>query len=212
MIEQAVQLLDVYVVPLGALGVFLAEIIEEAIAPIPSALVMTGTGFLLLKGSLLNFSSIMTLIFTIAIPAAAGLSLGSLGIYAVAYYGGKPVLLKIGKWIGLSWDDILVYQKKLEENKSGDLLLFTARVIPFIPSTAISAFYGLMRSNIKRYLLFSFWGSFIRAIILGVLGWQVGNLYIKYASLIGSIEHYIYVAIAISLIIFISYKRQALFH
>ena len=75
-------------IPLGAMGVFFAEIIEEVVVPIPSALVLFTSGFILLSGEV-SYEFFKDLIFVITIPGALGLTLGSTVIYYLAYYGGK---------------------------------------------------------------------------------------------------------------------------
>jgi len=40
----------------GPLGVFIASIVEEVIAPIPSTLVIMGTSFVVLKGSAISLN------------------------------------------------------------------------------------------------------------------------------------------------------------
>jgi membrane protein DedA with SNARE-associated domain len=45
----------------GALGVFLASVIEEVVIFIPSTLIQVGAGFLILSDSQLNFVNILKL-------------------------------------------------------------------------------------------------------------------------------------------------------
>jgi len=97
MIEYLVHFLQVYILPWGALGVFVASVIEEVIAPIPSALVMTMSGFLFVAGPI-SWNVVYSLIFKVAIPAALGVTLGSYVIYFAARFGGKFVIDKWGKY------------------------------------------------------------------------------------------------------------------
>ncbi len=50
MIHSFINFIEQIVLPMGALGVFFAEIIEEVVVPIPSALVLLTSGFIFLKG------------------------------------------------------------------------------------------------------------------------------------------------------------------
>src|SRR3989344_383252 len=98
MIEGLIHFLQVNVLPWGALGVFVASVIEEVVAPIPSALIMTMSGFLLVSGPVAT-SSMGALIFKVAIPAALGVTIGSYVIYFAARFGGRFLIEKWGKSI-----------------------------------------------------------------------------------------------------------------
>lgn len=187
MIESLLIFLEKVVIPLGASGVFLASVIEEVIAPIPSALVMTMAGFLFLEGPV-NMSNILALIFKVALPGAVGVTLGSLAVYGLAWWGGKQVIERWGKWIGLYWHDIEVIDARLEGSRKDELVVVVARILPIVPSVAISAICGLLRMNLVKYLYLSFIGIFVRALILGTIGWQVGNAYYRYAEIISRYE------------------------
>ncbi len=205
MIDLAINFIEHVLLPLGGWGVFFASVIEEVIAPIPSALVITLSGFLFLKGSF-SLALILKLFFVVALPASIGITVGSLFIYGIAYYFGKPALEKWGKWMGLSWADIEKLQKKFDTRKVDELALFSLRAIPIIPSVAISAWYGIVRFGLKKYILFTILGTFVRAIILALVGWQVGAFYYTYAKTIASIEKDIFIIIVICVLFFIGYK------
>ncbi|MBN2094111.1 MAG: VTT domain-containing protein [Candidatus Zambryskibacteria bacterium] len=207
MIESLVHFLQINILPWGVLGVFVASVLEEVIAPIPSALIMTASGFLFITGPI-SWNAISVLIFKVAIPAALGVTLGSYTVYFVARFGGRFVLEKWGKYIGLYWSDIEKMQDKLSGTRKDEILIGAARIIPFIPSTAISAFCGIMEMNLLKYFVISFVGVFIRGIILGVLGWQVGNIYEKYAETISSIENFILISTILAALIFIMIKYK----
>lgn len=207
MIEYLVHFLQIYVLPWGALGVFVASVIEEVIAPIPSALVMTMSGFILVSGPI-SSHTIFVLIFKVAIPAALGVTLGSYVIYFIARFGGKFVIDKWGKYVGLFWTDIEKLQNRLSGTRKDQLIIGTARIIPFVPSVAISAFCGILEMNVVRYFVISFIGVFLRGIILGALGWQVGNVYAKYAQVFSSIENVILISTILAAGVFIVLKYR----
>ena len=208
MIENLVHFLQTSILPWGALGVFLASVIEEVIAPIPSALVMTMSGFLLVTGPV-SVKAILALIFKVAIPAALGVTMGSYVIYFSAKFGGKFLIEKWGKYLGLYWVDIEKLQTRLSGTKKDELLIGIARIIPFVPSVAISAFCGILEINVFRYFVISFVGVFFRGIVLGTLGWQVGNVYEKYAQTIPSIENTVLISTLFAVGVFIVLKYRS---
>jgi membrane protein DedA with SNARE-associated domain len=207
MIEALIHFLQVNVLPLGAFGVFAASVIEEVIAPIPSALVMTMSGFLLVSGPI-SWSIVSSLLFKVALPAALGVTLGSYVVYYAARYGGKFVIEKWGKYLGLYWSDIEKLQKKLSGTKKDELIIGGARVLPIVPSVAISAFCGILQMNAAKYFIISFIGVFFRGIILGTLGWQVGNIYEKYAKAISSAENVILISTILIVLMFVVLKYK----
>ena len=208
MIENLIGFLQANILPLGASGVFLASVIEEVIAPIPSALIMTMSGFLFVSGSL-SLDTVSALILKVAIPAALGVTIGSYVVYFIARYGGKILIERWGKYIGLYWADIEKLRSYFQGTKRDDWIIGGARVLPFFPSVAISAFCGIIQMNPVKYFFISSIGVFFSGIILGVVGWQVGNVYVKYAGLISSIENGVLVCIALAFIVFVVLKYRS---
>jgi membrane protein DedA with SNARE-associated domain len=207
MVENLVNLLEIYVLPWGAFGVFVASVLEEVVAPIPSALIMTMSGFIFVTGGV-SFASISTLIFVVAIPAALGVTVGSYFIYFIARYGGKFTIEKWGKYIGLYSSDIEKLQNKLSGTKKDEILIGSARILPIVPSVAISAFCGIMEMNLVKYFFITLIGTFFRGLILGAIGWQVGNVYEMYADIIGSIEKIVLLSTIFGLAVFVVLKYK----
>lgn len=207
MIENTIIFLQNSILPLGALGVFLASVIEEVIAPIPSALVMTMSGFLLVAGPV-SLNTISDLIFKVALPSAFGVTIGSLFVFYVAKYGGKFIIEKWGKYLGLYLEDINKIQQKFSDTNRDELFIGFARVIPIVPSVAISAFCGILQMGLIKYFIITFVGVFLRGIILGIIGWQVGNVYTKYASFISSIESVVLISTGVVILAFIVLKYR----
>lgn len=207
MIESLIHFLQTSVLPWGAVGVFVASVTEEVIAPIPSALVMTMSGFLLVSGPV-SFGSVLALIFKVAIPAALGVTIGSYTIYYIARFGGKVLIEKWGKYVGLYWTDIEKLRSRLSGTKRDEIFIGAARVIPFAPSVAISAFCGILEMNVFKYFIVTFVGVFFRGLILGTLGWQVGNVYEKYAKTISSVEDTVLISTILALGVFIVLKYK----
>lgn len=207
MVEELVMFLQENILPFGVVGVFLASVIEEVIAPIPSALIMTMSGFIFIHGEF-SWSTLWVLIYKVAIPAAFGVTLGSFVIYYSAKYGGKFIIEKWGKYIGLYWKDIEKLRSKLSGTRKDEVIIAVARIVPFVPSVAISAFCGILEMNIIKYFIISFIGVFFRGIVLGAIGWQAGNVYEKYAEMIASIESTVLVSTIFAIVAFIMLKYK----
>jgi len=187
MIQSFITFIEQVVIPYGALGVFFAEVIEEIIVPIPSALVLFTAGFVLLK-DLVGFELLRNLIFVIAIPGALGLTLGSTFVYYLSYYGGKPFIEKYGRYLGISWQEILDFDEKMNKSVYDEYLFVFVRIIPIVPSSLITVFAGVTRMPIRKYLTLTFIGSIIKAAVYAYVGYQVGELYYVYAEKISKYE------------------------
>src|SRR3989344_125089 len=206
MISQFVTFAENLFLAYGAWGVFLASILEEVVAPIPSALVQMGAGFSFLGNLPISLSSIWTLFVIFILPATVGVTIGSLFVYYIAYFAGKPFLQKYGKYLGISWESVQAAETKFASKHTDALMLFTLRCVPIIPSVAVSALCGLMRLSFLKYIIFTFLGTVVRASILGVLGWQAGSFYKIYAERIDLAENFIIIGLLVLLSGYVLYK------
>jgi membrane protein DedA with SNARE-associated domain len=200
--EELILYLESILLAFGPLGVFLGSIIEEIIAPIPSTLVIMGTSFIILKGAVISPETVYSLFINVVLPASVGVTLGSLFIYSLAYYLGKELIDRWGKYLGVSWENIEKAQDKFEESSSDEIILFVVRALPVVPSVAINVFSGFVRYNLKKFVIITFLGTLVRAFILGVLGWQFGSFYQTIATEISYLEEISVAVIVIGLIIY----------
>lgn len=176
MIETVITFLEHTLIPLGAVGIFLASIIEAIIVPIPSAAVLYASGFLFLS-SLSGLAFYSNLLFIIAIPAAIGGTIGSYVIYGIGYFFGKPFFESSGKWIGVTWQEIEDLRLKFSKGPRDEITLIILRSIPIIPAAALSALAGIIRMKPLNYGFSTLIGSVVRGLILAWVGGEVGSLY-----------------------------------
>ncbi len=203
MITALIHQLEVVVREYGAIGVFLAALSEEIIAPIPSSLVAMFAGFLLVPAEYTWLQALPAAFFKVALPMGVGITIGSLFFYAVAYFGGKPIILRYGKWFGLRWSLIEKTEAKFIKGRTDEIILLSLRSLPFVPSVAISAFCGLVHYPIKTFIVVSFIGSSIRSMIMVMTGWYVRGTYGAYAGIVSQVETFIFIALFIVLIVFL---------
>lgn len=206
MTESFIYFLQTFILPIGGVGVFLASVIEEVIVPIPSAFVLLTAGFLFLS-NLSGLQIFLTLFLKIVIPASLGITIGSLFVYGLSYKLGKPFIIKYGKWFSLSWKDIEESEKRFSKGLKDEISIFISRAIPIIPSVVIAAVSGLFRINIRTYIIASFLGLLVRTSFLAIIGWQLGNLYYKYAEIISRYENGTLAVILLFILLWILYRR-----
>lgn len=201
MIEYLVNYIQSIISQYGAGGVFFATLIEEVIAPIPSPIVPLAAGFFLLPASGSTSEVMLQGIFSIALPVALGISIGSALAYALGFFGGKPLIERTKRWTGINWRDIQRSEERLTRGKGDEITLFILRVLPIVPGVAISGFCGIVRYPFKKFMILTCLGACLRAFALGIAGWQAGELYANYADMVSRFEKYIFVGIIFLLIL-----------
>ncbi len=104
-------------------GAFILMALESMIAPVPSEAVMPFVGFLVTDG---KWNLWLALLAT-----SLGSLAGSLASYWMGYYGGKPLVLKVGKYLLLNRHDLELTERYFNR-KQGVYTVFLARFIPVI--------------------------------------------------------------------------------
>lgn len=181
----------------GPFGVLLASLIEEVIAPIPSTLVVLFGGFFLIPEDVTFLQAAIEVSYKVMLPASVGMAIGSLFPYYIAKIGEKVAVDRFGKLLQVDWAMVEKAQKYFEEKKSDELMLFIARAVPVIPSVVIAVFCGLIRMNVRTFIIYSFLGSLIRTFVLGMIGWAVGNAYATYAKQLSLVENAVLVLVVL---------------
>jgi len=149
---------------MGYLGIILAMAIESACIPLPSEIIMPFSGYLVSQG---RFS-----LWWVSLAGALGCSLGSVLAYGLGVWGGRPLVLKYGKYV-------LIQRKDLERadqffEKHGDKATFLARLLPVI-RTFISLPAGVARMDFAKFLFYSFAGSLPWCLLLAWIGFKLGE-------------------------------------
>ena len=103
---------------------------------------------------------------------ALGCVLGSIASYALGYYGGRPLLVKYGRYI-------LVCEEDLENAEHwfarwGDWAAFISRLLPIV-RTFISFPAGVVKVPLVRFTVLTFVGSFIWCGALAAAGYWFGS-------------------------------------
>ncbi len=176
----------------GARGVFIATIIEEIIAPIPSALTLLASGFFLIPAASSFSDVLINTALIIVLPATVGLTLGSLVLYGVAYVGGRTLIEKFGKWFGVSWEKVTAFEKQFTVGYADEFIVFLLRAVPVVPNALVSLGCGAIRYPLKSFFVASCFGNAVRAFSMGVLGWFLGRTYLSFADQIQGIESLIF--------------------
>jgi membrane protein DedA with SNARE-associated domain len=206
--ESVIYIIQGWIGNYGALGVFAASIVEELISVIPSSLVQTGAGIFIMAGSPVTITSVLKLIFVISIPAAVGVTLGSLPYVWLARKYGILAIDRWGKWIGVQKDDLKKMEERLSKTSWDDVVFVAMRAFPVIPSVALAIYGGIIEMSWIRYMTLSFIGVFIRATGLSVLGWLFVSTVDSVSSDVGLLENIGLVVTLILIVIWLFWMKS----
>ena len=193
----------------GAFGVFFASIVEEVIAPIPSAIIVVSAGFALLGGEPFGWPLIGHAVFGVALPAAVGITIGCVIFYGIVAHVGKRIITRWGAYVGVSWHDMEKIKRVIEKGYRDDIVIFVCRSVPFLPSTAVNIFCGLIRYDIKKFIVITFFGAWIRASILTSIGWYAGEVYVRIIPYFDAIERGLLVTLGVLVIVLLAWHWRA---
>ena len=153
---------------LGYSGIVLLMAIESACIPLPSEIIMPFSGYLVSRGEM-N-------LWLVALAGAVGCVLGSLVAYWVGMKGGRPLIEKYGRYLLVSKHDLDMADRWFE--KRGEIIVFVSRMLPAI-RTFIAFPAGVARMNLKRFIIYTFAGSFPWCLGLAYVGQKLGEKWNK---------------------------------
>ena len=147
---------------MGYWGAAFLMALESMIAPVPSELVMPFVGFLAAEG---KFSIPMAIIFT-----SIGSLVGSLISYYLGLWGGRPLVLKAGRYLFLNHEHLEWTERWFAKN--GSWTIFVSRFIPVVRHL-ISIPAGLGRMNVWSFFIFTLVGATIWNTFLLYCGYKL---------------------------------------
>jgi membrane protein DedA with SNARE-associated domain len=153
--------------------------LESMVAPVPSEAVMPFAGYIVSTG---EFTMIGIILFS-----SLGSIVGSLISYYVGYYGGKPVVLKFGKYLLLDKSHLETTEKFF--SKYGEKTIFICRFIPAVRHF-ISIPAGIGKMKLFKFSIYTIAGATLWNLFLAYLGywlaerWELIHHYSKYLDYI----------------------------
>ncbi|MFB6145031.1 MAG: DedA family protein [Candidatus Nanohaloarchaea archaeon] len=193
-LETAVQQILALIAQHGVIAVMAGMVIEEVIVPIPSPVIPMAAGFMLINATTIP-AALVQVLFMIALPASIASVVSSYFVYGIAYFGGKPVLEKYGRYIDVSWEEVRHLEGYFDSGKE-KYYVAGFRAVPIVPLSLISGSAGLFRMDWKTYGIWSFIGMMPRNFVLGFIGWYVKDDFMALASKIDTVSTAIAVAVA----------------
>ena len=181
----------------GYVGVSIAMAIESAMIPLPSELVLPYAGFLVsdptqlepLTGSPWSF-------WAVVILATIGNTIGSLIGYGIGAYGGRPFLLRWGRYLLIRPHEIELAERFFD--RYGPATAFFSRMLPIV-RTFISFPAGVARMPLGKFILFSTAGALPWSFLLVFAGQQLGSRWVDIRHALGPFD----LAIAIGALVLV---------
>lgn len=179
---------------LSYFGVLLALTFEF----VPAELVLPMAGYWVYQGE-------MNLYLTILAGSIGGVT-GPLTLYALGKYGGRPLVLKFGKYF-------LVKEEQLAKadyffGKYGAGIAFFGRFVPGI-RTAVSLPCGMLKMNVWKFVLYTYLAMLPVTTIYVYLGYKLGPQWEQAGVIFSQYANLLLIPIVIIVIwIFLKAKKQ----
>ena len=153
---------------MGWPGVVFLMAVESAAIPFPSELIMPLAGWFLIQDK----GGSAWLLVLAGFYGALGNILGSWVAYWISWRGGRPLLIKYGKYVLVTREEI--DRAEVWFDKYGEWIVFISRLLPVV-RTFISIPAGIARMNFWKFSVFTFLGSFPWSLGLAYGGFVLGE-------------------------------------
>ena len=193
----------------GYLGVAAAVALETIVAPIPSEVILPMAGWKVSQSAAdpTVVEPLTGLPWNVPLAVAlatVGSLVGALVGYAIGAWGGRPLLDRYGRYVGIGADDLDRADRWFE--RWGSWAVFLGRMVPLV-RTFVSYPAGIARMPLGRFVLYSTLGSLPwNAALIGA-GFAVGENYPQIEAAIKPYEYLIY-AVVIGLVVLLVVRWQ----
>lgn len=142
--------------------------LETVVFLVPSEAVMTLAGWMLIKEK----GHGPEWLVLAGVLGGLGSTLGSLAFYYVGAWGGRPFLLRYGRYLLIAYDDIAAADRFFRRH--GAWAVFFGRMVPLV-RTFVSVPAGVARMDVRVFTLYTFAGSVVWATALAAAGYAMGE-------------------------------------
>lgn len=149
---------------LGYAGVIFLMVLDSAMIPIPSEIILVFSGYLVTTGT---FDPI-----SIILAGSFGNVVGSILTYYFGLKFGRLFILRFGKYFFIKEHHLESTEKLFQ--KYGDKISFLGRLLPAI-RTYISLPCGIAKMSLLKYSIYTFFGSVIWNTMFTYIGMQLGS-------------------------------------
>jgi membrane protein DedA with SNARE-associated domain len=180
----------------GYLGVALWVAIESVIIPIPSELILPFAGFLVGEGDAIEpLTGGPWQYWLVVLAGTIGATLGALVAYGIGAWGGRPLIERWGRLLGITTNDL----DRMDAFflRHGQAASFFGRMLPVIRSL-VSFGAGVARMPLGPFVVFTFLGSLPWTMLLVFAGVQLGA---NWDAVGGVLKQFEYAIVALLVVI-----------
>jgi membrane protein DedA with SNARE-associated domain len=134
----------------GYVGIAGVMLVENVLPPVPSEAVLPMVGLQVSAGQLLFWAA--------ALASTVGSVLGAWLLYAVGRFGGRPLALRLPRFLGVTEERLDRAERWFA--RRGDAIVLLGRLVPGLRS-AVSVPAGTLRMPVTRFLVFTAIGSLV---------------------------------------------------
>lgn len=201
-------LIQNWYVTTGYIGIVLAMALESCCIPLPSEIVMPLAGYFVYKCGTAVAAGTATCnghsfsLLGVTLAGAIGCVIGSAVAYAIGASGGRPLLLKYGRYILISKADSDRADKWFAHY--GPPVAFFSRLLPVV-RTFISLPAGISRMNFLQFIIFTLLGSLPWTFVLALLGFSFGSQIDQFQTKLGTVFHGLDVVVILLVIVGVAF-------
>lgn len=148
----------------GYAGIAGLIVLNSGGVPIPSEVILPFSGYLVYQG---RFN-----LFLVAAAAAVGCNIGSAIAYWIGAKGGRPLVVRYGKWVLMSKHD--VDRMSWFFDRYGSIAILLGRMLPVV-QTFVAFPAGIARMPRLRFHIYTTIGSLIWYSCLAWIGMKLGQ-------------------------------------
>lgn len=209
LIETLTTLIQNLYVVTGLAGIVLSMAIESCCIPLPSEIIMPLAGAMVALSDKpgakhlwgVNPSAPIWLnLLLLALAGALGCLIGSVAAYGIGYAGGRPLMLKYGKYVLISQHDADKADRFFQ--RWGSPTAFFSRLLPVV-RTYISLPAGITRMPFGKFCVYTFLGSLPWCLLLAFIGYQLGNNYETISGPLHYLDGVIVVAVVVLVVLYV---------
>ena len=165
--DTLISLINNFYAMTGLFGIVLAMAIESCCIPLPSEIVMPLAGIMIAQNKILSGVNPWLSLVLVALAGAIGCVAGSIVAYGIGYKGGRPLMLKYGRYLLISQHDADKADAFFQ--RWGSPTAFFSRLLPVV-RTYISLPAGIAKMPFVKFCLYSFLGSLPWCFLLAYVG------------------------------------------
>jgi membrane protein DedA with SNARE-associated domain len=177
-------------------GVFIIMILEPTALPIPGEILLPLAGWMLID----NLIGIIYL----TLLATFGSTIGCVIEYFIAKKLGRRFILKYGKYLFISENDLNNQERLFKKYENRFVLL--SRFIPLIPKSLTSIIAGLYNMNIYKYSVMTFVATLPTLFTYIYIGNKLGENYSDIRKYVGGFGLPILILVILIILFYFLYK------